>query len=49
MQHKPTLSSKLRIWFGGLGSAGAAVLLKLGLTPNMVTIKVSSFWHASCF
>ena len=51
MQHKPTLSSKLRIWFGGLGSAGAAVLLKLGLTPNMVTIigcagHIGVFWCA---
>ena len=51
MEHKPTLSGRLRIWFRGLGNAGATALLKLGLTPNMVTIigcagHISVFWCA---
>ena len=51
MEHKPTLSGRLRVWFGGFGKACAAFLLKLGLTPNMVTIigcagHISVFWCA---
>ncbi len=38
MEHKQTLSDKLRKWFKGVGDAGAKFLLKLGLTPNAVTI-----------
>ena len=45
------MSGRLRIWFRGLGNAGATLLLKLGLTPNMVTIigclgHISVFWCA---
>ena len=51
MENKPTLSGKLRVWFRGFGNAGATILLKLGLTPNMVTIigcagHISVFWCA---
>ena len=38
MEHKQTLSDQLRKWFKGVGDAGAKFLLKMGLTPNMVTI-----------
>ena len=51
MGNKQTLSGKLRIWFRGLGNAGATILLKLGLTANMVTIigcvgHIGVFWCA---
>ena len=51
MENKPTLSGRLRIWFRGFGNAGAKALLKLGLTPNMVTIigcagHIGVFWCA---
>ena len=38
MEHKQTLSDKLRKRFRGAGETCARFLLKLGLTPNMVTI-----------
>ena len=38
VEHKQTLSDKLRKRFRGAGETCARFLLKLGLTPNMVTI-----------
>ncbi len=38
VEHKQTLSDQLRKWFKGVGDTGAKLLLKIGLTPNMVTI-----------
>ena len=51
MEHKTTLSDRFRVWFRGLGEAGAKFLLRLGLTANMATIigcvgHIGAFWTA---